>query len=241
MRNFEQLRYDFFRRIIDKNVLREPSWRERLNNAFLSWAMSVQPPASDVIPEQGKYERAADNPLTQNYFESAPVVMTHPGGVGDWLAEVARVIVPKSRVGVVKGFEQFLVHDDIAGDTVFSRADSWGNPFLASDIAAVDSVRWLWRIEPTTGAVPAMISQVNPPMIPGIPHPNVPEMTDLWFPATSAAAQNIHVTIGGGNTLRVFALITLNAEYALRVAAKVKGFTISQYDPMTKIAIRSIW
>ena len=67
------------------------------------------------------------------------------------------------------------------------------------------------------------------------------EMADLWFPAGSPPAQNMHVTVGGGYSLRVFCLITLAEEYALRVAAKVRGFTISQYDYLTKLSIRSIW
>lgn len=241
IRNFEKLRHAYFERTIGKSVMREPRWHSRLNDAFLNWAMRVKAPDSDVIPGQAHYERSSDNPLTQNYFESTIGLVTHPGGIDPWLVELARLTVPASKVAVVKSFEQVFIHSDVEGDTVFSASNLWGNPFSVSSVAAIDDIEWLWRIEKTEGAVAPFVNLTNPVQVPGIPHPEIASMHDLWFPAASSPSQNIHITIGGGMTLRLFSLVRLNAAYDIQIAAKVRGFHVSEFDAMTKLAIRSIW
>jgi hypothetical protein len=144
-------------------------------------------------------------------------------------------------VGVCKSFEQFVYHPDIQDPAYFSISASWGNPFpLPSTVQIV----WHFRLERAGTAEPPWInaSSATPEaLLPGVAHFDVPEMRDLWFPAASSSSQNFHVTIGSRYRLRVIAVVERDVEYALEIAAKIRGFELSSFDAMSQLAIRSIF
>lgn len=232
-----------FDRVIKKNVVREPPWRSKLNVSFLRYSMAlgrVVRPAPDT-PFKLLYEKPEVNPLTQNYWEHTFDLQAHPGGVNPWLIELARVVVPEGYVGVLKSFEQVVEHEAIETPVHYSESGNWGRPFLIRD--ANVSLTWYFRLEHWTGFEPPQVNTVNPAPRdwPGVPHFEQPQMRDIWFPASSPASQNIHMTIGSGYLMRVLCLVELTAAYDLSISAKIRGFKMSAYNPSTLFAIRSVW
>jgi hypothetical protein len=74
-----------------------------------------------------------------------------------------------------------------------------------------------------------------------VAHFDISEMRDLWFPAASSSSQNFHLTVGSRYRLRVVAIVERDAEYALEIAAKIRGFELSSFDTTSLLAIRAIW
>lgn len=243
LRSFEGLRQSMLAAAIRKNVVREPTWRARMNNQFVRWAMSQQVIRLPEIPRKRLYENPEQNPLTQKSWENTHPdgLLTAPAGTVPWIVELARISVPQDYVGVCKSFEQVLIHPDIQDPITFSLSGNWGNPFL---LPAGVTVTWHFRVERSDQGEPGWINASSPTplvLLPGEPHFDVSEMQDLWFGASSPPSQNFHMTIGSRYRMRVLAIVERDDEYAIQIAAKIRGFTLSCYDPMTLLAIRSIW
>ncbi|MDD3380026.1 MAG: hypothetical protein PHD68_02260 [Rugosibacter sp.] len=203
--------------------------------------MSQPREESQLIEGKGGYDRPEANPATQHYFENTQGLIAAPAGVAPWVVELARVVIPESWVGVIKSFEEVAIHEDVASPLYFSRSDSWGNPFV---IPSTVTVRFHIRIERCDAGEPAYINAVAPVpeiLLPGEAHPDWPWTDDLWFPAASAVGQNIHVTVGSGYRMRVIAIVRRTVAYDVSLAVRIRGFRQSAYDPMTKLALRSIW
>lgn len=239
MRSFERLRHDFFERAIKKNVVKEPAWRARLNNAFFSWAMR-QPLEQSEIPCKNQFERPEVNPRTQRYIEHTYGLQTSPATGDPWMIELARTTVPGAFTAIIKSFEQFVSHASIEAPFICSESENWGNPFiLPTDF----DVTWHFRIERGDTPEPAQLNfnGLNPEL-PGEPHLEYSVMEDLWFPASSPASQNIHLTIGGRYRFRVIAIVTWPGDYLeMGIAAKIRGFRLSAFDRLTLLPIRSTW
>lgn len=238
MRSWERLRHTFFSRTIAKNVVKEPAWRARLNNAFVQWAMG-QPLERSEIPCKNRFERPEVNPRTQRYLEHTYGLQTSPATGDPWLIELARINVPAAFTAIIKSFEQFVSHS-IETPVICSASGNWGNPFILPDDF---DLTWHLRIERGDSPEPPQLNYngLNPEF-PGEPHFEVNTFEDLWFPASSPASQNIHWTVGGRYRFRVLALVTWPGDYLeMSVAAKIRGFRISPFDRLTLLPIRSNW
>ena len=239
LRNFERMRHGMFNRAIFGNVVKEPGWRSRLNTAFIRCAFA-QPLVRSEIPRKLLFEKPEMNPATQRYWEHTYGLQTSPAGTDPWLVELARVTIPQAAVGIVKSFEQFVYHPDIAEPVYYSESGNWGNPHILP--AATVTIRWIFRLERDEAPEPAQLVYSGPnPELPGVPHYEQPDMTELWFPAASPPSQNFHLTIGGRYRFRVFALLEWTAEYSIGVSAKIRGFRMSPYDSLTLRPLRSVW
>ena len=240
IRNFDKLRHDGFARAIKKNVVKEPSWRARLNNRFIQWALS-QPLEKPTVPARQLYELPELNPRTLHYWQNRPILYSAPAGTDPWLIELARVVIPSENIGILKSLEQVVVHPDLQNPNYFSISGQWGNPF---PFPAGLIITWHLRLERVTGTEPALINQSGvgvQALLPGEPHFELPEFDNLWFPASSPASQNIHLTIGGRYRLRVLALVERADEYDLSIACKIRGFRLSPYDKFTLFPLRALW
>lgn len=240
MRSWEKLRYGWYRTAIEKNVIREPRWRSRLNNRFFLWAMSgCHYGRNSRLP----FEKPEQNPLTQRYWENThpDSPLTAPAGVVPWVVELCRTSVPMASVAICKSFEQFVYHPDLQSPSHFSISSSWGNPF---PLPATVRITWHFRIERSGTGEPVWINASSPTpavLLPGVAHSDIAEVRDLWFPAASSSSQNFHLTIGSRYRLRVIAVVERDVEYELELAAKIRGFRLSSFDAMSLLAIRSIW
>lgn len=241
MRSWEKLRHGWYRTTIEKSVVKEPLWRARLNDRYFAWAMSRR--IACPITSRLLYEKPEQSPLTQRYWENThpDSPLTAPVGVVPWVVELCRVEIPLASVGVCKSFEQFVYHPDLQDPSWFSTSSSWGNPF---PLPATVRIVWHFRLERAGTAEPPWInaSSATPAaLLPGVAHFDVPEMRDLWFPAASSSSQNFHLTVGSRYRLRVVAIVERDAEYALEIAAKIRGFELSSFDATSLLAIRAIW
>lgn len=239
IRSFEKLRHGWFSDAINLNVVKEPVWRARLNNAFLCWAFR-QPVPRPAIPDRLGYEHPDQNPRTQRYWENRPILYESPAGTDPWLIELARVTIPYASIGILKSFEQVVILTD-EGEFCFSGSANWGHPFVLPDWL---TITWHFRLERVTGTEPALINQSGlnvEALLPGEPHFDLAIMDNIWFPASSPASQNIHLTIGGRYRFRVLALVERDEEYTISIAAKIRGFRLSAFDAFTVLPVRSIW
>lgn len=239
LRSWEKMRYDGFSRAIQNNAIKEPSWHRRLNNRFLTWVMTQPIPVLPELPNKRAYQTPEQNPLTQRYWENTRGLLEAPTGTVPWLVELARISIPDESVAIVKGFEQFI---DVEGESPLTASADWGNPFILTQYGI--TVEWYFRLERNDGGEPAWINISSPTprvYLPGEPHFDVHVYQDVWFPAGSPPSQNFHMTIGGRYRLRVLALVARTEQYDLKIAAKIRGFDLSNFDPNTLFAIRANW
>lgn len=240
MRNFEQLRYAMLNQAIRKNVIREPKWRSRINLGFLAWAnlQATRHAVAPTIFRQASYEHPELDPLTQRYWESTRGLLDAPAGIVPWVVELARISVQDGQIGICKSLEQVVIHPDLQSPSYYSTISSWGNPFV---IPTTVGVTWHLRLERCDQGEPAWINASSPTpaiLLPGEPHFDLPQITDLWFPAASPSGQNIHLCIGSRYRLRVIAVVTRTEEFALSVSAKIRGFSQGVYSPYTLRSLR---
>lgn len=232
LRNFDRMRHGFFSRAIIKNVVKEPAWRAQLNTGFIRYATS-QPLVRPDIPNKLLYEKPENNPVTQRYWEHTFGQQTLPAAA-TWLIELARVSIPETYTGIVKSLEQCVSTEQ----DVYTDSSNWGNPHA---LPGAITIRWLFRLERSDTPEPAQLVYSGPnPIVPGEPHFELQEITELWYPAASAVSQNFHLTIGGRYRLRLFALVE-NASPPLFVSARIRGFRLSAYDNYTLLPLRSVW
>jgi hypothetical protein len=238
LRNFEGLRHDMFARAIRSNVVIEPRWRRRIHNRFFRFATDHELVKPTTL-SQGLFEHPELNPLTHRYWESTPNLYAAPAGIIPWVIELARVSIQDAQVGVCKSLEQVVIHPDIQSPQYYSTIASWGNPFVLPDLL---TITWYFRLERCDTPEPPVINVSSPTpqvFLPGEPHFDLPQITDLWFPAASPPGQNIHLTIGSRYRLRVVAIVERTQEFAVSISAKIRGFSVGVYSDHTLRSIRS--
>ena len=238
-RSWEKLRHVGFDRAIRTNVVKEPSWRARLNNSFVKFAMSQRVPVLAEIPHKLIYQKPEQNPRTQKYWESTRGLLTAPAGVNPWIVELARIAVADGYVGILKSFEQVVTVEE--QEVCLSESENWGNPFLIPDEL---TFTWYFRLERSGTGEPPWINIASPtPLVylPGEPHFDLQEIYGLWYPAASPPSQNFHLTIGGRYRLRVLCVVARTDTTPFAVSAKIRGFSLSAYDKDTQHTIRSLW
>lgn len=160
-----------------------------------------------------------------------------------WTVELARFIVPFGKVGVVKGFEQYLAQeaDDPNPAFVYTQNSRWGIPGpwhtgLTNEIT--DAGKWHFRLKVISRTAPSWWNLLGAGTLPDLPYTDFAHETGLWWPAGSDASQNTHMIIPGGHMLRVF-FETPAQSVRLEAAAKLRGWVQSDRTPETSYNVRT--
>lgn len=171
-------------------------------------------------------------------------LLAHPdisAPYGEWVVELARFDVPSGQIGIVKGFEQFLAVETVQVSQLFTASARWGVPFGAFGLSYDSPLNWRFRLSRFNGTIDPWFDGVSgSSLIPGQAYNDMPSTPDLWYPAGSAASQNCHFQIPGGNSLRVF-LHSSTSNQKLQAACHLKGFRISEGSPEARDTIRTAW
>jgi hypothetical protein len=234
------------RRAIKEGVI-DPTMRAIAVKSFGKVSL-FQPLMSQLHEQQKKYRQSTawlgkQNswmlPATRRFQQSAfpPVTPSVSASPAPWMVELARFSVPDMNIGFVKSFEQYL---SIQHGTEYTVSDLWGNPFCARP----NVVTWYFRLSPSASMTLEQWVDINgtsatPDNLPGRPYTDLPFTDDLWYPATSPPAQNIHLTVPGGFCLRVFLLAP--ALVGLRAACKLAGTIQSELNTEAQQVARVGW
>jgi hypothetical protein len=237
MRNFLRDSLVGFRNALEKGVATEPPWHIRANNQWVIEMMSSQASAP-AFPMYSSFEQAEQQPGNLLHWEHTYGLQLHPGGAPyqPWTIELARVSCGQSETAVIKSFEQFyqIPREE---QEIPCCPPWWGNPFLLWPA----HIRWHFRVQPYTGdAIPQWSIVAGTGELPGDPHRETPVFEDLWFPAGSPASQNIHITVGSRQLLRVLGEVPA-ADVQPAIAAKIRGFRFRAFAPASVAALKTIW
>lgn len=176
-------------------------------------------------------------PTTRSYLQSKqppglPLVQPTPGL--DWMVELSRYAVPYGSVGIIKSFEQYVRQ----GETILSSSDHWGDPFPLTL-----AIRWFLRLSPHHHLSNPWISiegaSAIPDYLPGIAYSDLSQSDDIWFPAASSAAGNVHFVVPGSYVLRLIAIVESSEEIA--IAAKLAGSVQSDTNQEAQNMVRTTW
>lgn len=218
------------------DLIAEPYFRSIVNLGLWSWA-THQPRIKPTVYRRQKYEDLAGDARTQHYWENTLGFFQFEQIVSTWLVEVARTETPAGVVAIMKSFEQYIREPQIeAQDIVLSESENWGNPGLSQG-----RYRWHFRIEPYRGLTTPVISSGPPYFLPGLPHPDLPFIDDIWYPAASPVSQNWHLIVDEKTRLRVFCEILTPTISGLELAAKIRGYRIGVYSSEALLSARSLW
>lgn len=178
-------------------------------------------------------------PTTRRYVQSRhpPVVPTvQPDPTQNWMVELARYPVAYGSIGIIKSLEQYVSQ----GEELYTVSQHWGNPFV-SDVP----IRWYLRLSPISQLGAAWINyqgiSVIENYLPGTPYVDLARTDDIWFPAASCSAANIHLVIPGGYILRVFCMIDGSQGEAVSVACKLAGTVQLETNNEAQITLRTTW
>ena len=214
-----------------------PDWIAGLVGGHYREFLGTIVPGKTIVPDQADFDSSLFHPHAIRYVMNSRGRQTHPGeqAFAPWLVELARFDVPRGYTGIVRSFEQYAAAAGLAGWTV---VDTVGNPF--ADVDAGVSGSWVCRLTPFDGRALPWVSVLNPPGLPGIPYPDMPDTIGIWYPAGSDAAQNVRLTVPGGFSLRVFwQCDSLDVQPA--VALSLKGSIQGSYTPRFLDYTRGQW
>jgi hypothetical protein len=215
---------------------------------FLNW-MERQSAGRDTV----RKESAGLSPESIHIRIHNRPLQEHPDTVAPfraWSVELARFDVPNGYVGIVKGFEQYLAHQAIPqGDTAFVYTSSarWGIPwtrYSGNAFELPDGGTWHFRLSRIGSRPRPWWNEVGPQAVnlPDNSYPDFPSETGLWWPAGSAASQNVHMVIPAGYSLRVIWYQAARALGArVEVAARLKGYVQSDSTAESRYNVRSRW
>lgn len=197
-----------------------------------------QLPSVSVSPWLAK-QSSWQLPTTRRYVQSRfpPVTpSTQPIPAQPWMVELARYPVVYGSVGIIKSFEQYVSQ----GQSIFSTSSNWGDPFsLGSDIS------WYLRLTKIDRLNDPWISisgaSAVPNYLPGIAYDDLPRTDDIWFPATSCAATNVHLVVPGGYYLRVVIIVAAQQGDPINVACKLAGSVQSETNNEAQMTVRTSW
>lgn len=185
------------------------------------------------VPNLVQRESSGASPESIHFRAHSFDRQVHDGTIGttlalaEWQVELARFEVPLGHVGVIKGFEQYLAQSDIAqGDLVYTQNSRWGipGPWYSAAGGLSDIGVWNFRLRKINRrAVPHFVHYGPLFALPDLPYTDFPQETLLWWPAGSAASQNIHLLIPPGYMLRVI-YVSPEQDVRLDVACKLKGY-----------------
>lgn len=178
-------------------------------------------------------------PATRTYVQSRhpPTVPTvQPDVAQDWMVEVARYPVTYGSIGIVKSLEQYVSK----GENIYTVSQHWGNPFV-SDVP----ITWYLRLSPMSQIGTPWVSfqgiSAVPNYLPGTPYTDLSRTEDIWFPAASCSACNIHLVVPGSYFLRVICIIDSSQGDPVSVACKLSGTVQLETNNEAQIALRTTW
>jgi len=180
-----------------------PDWIAGLIGRNVRDFIATRVPGFTHIPNQADYESALYHPHAIRYHFQTRGRQIHPSAAAPfapWRIELARFDVPIGYVGIVRSFGQYLGINTLQGWTVLN---TMGNPFADTDAGIPGT--WIFRLSPFHGESLPWVSVLNPiPERPGMHYPDMPESGGIWYPAGTAAAQSVRLTVPSGYSLRVF-------------------------------------
>lgn len=105
--------------------------------------------------------------------------------------ELARFPVPVGQIGIVRKINQW-----VSGE--YTESDNWGTPITG---AWPDTLTWYLRLSnyQALGNREIIVST----RLPGMPYPDLPQWTYLWF-MPHAPANDVNLVVPGGYILRFF-------------------------------------
>jgi hypothetical protein len=179
-------------------------------------------------------------PATRRYVQSRhpPIVpVVQADATQDWMVELARYPVSYGSVGVVKSLEQFVSQ----GQDIYTLSQHWGDPFVSSV-----PITWYLRLSPIGRLGAAWVNYQGASVIenylPGTPYSDLDRTDDIWFPAASCAAANVHLVVPGGSVLRIFAIVEGSQQGdPVSIACKLAGTVQLETNPDAQTALRTQW
>lgn len=252
-------------REIESAIIREAVNAELISNPFDEFEGMISPECSvseDLVSdamarfEGSGSENTADlesaglSPHSLHYGAHSRSLQTHPGTESpfdSWTVELARFVVPRSRVGVVKGFEQFLAQQAILENPayVYTQGSQWGipGPWYTGIANPVSGCIWkfrLYNMGRDLESSPAWVSATGNVPLPDIPYSDLPMTRDLWYPAGGVGSNNVHLLVPSNSILRVFLIVPQHTA-RLEAAAHLKGFIQSDRSDESRLNVRSNW
>lgn len=178
------------------------------------------------LPQTRRYQQS-------RFPESDPI--THPNPTQNWMVELARWPVPIGSIGVVKSFEQYVAQDQ----SIHSSSANWGNPY-----SMTTNIRWYLRLSPIDGVGGPWINATGggavSQYLPGLPYDDLSYTDDLWFPAGSSSAGNIHLPVPGGYFLRVVCIVDAPGT-AVSLSARLAGSVQAEANKDAQHVLRTSW
>lgn len=179
-------------------------------------------------------------PATRRYVQSRhpPIVPSvQADATQNWMVELARYPVSYSSIGIIKSLEQYVSR----GEEIYTLSQHWGNPF----VSAVP-ITWFLRLSPIQYLGAAWVNYQGAAVVenylPGEPYVDLSRSDDIWFPAASCSAANVHLVVPGGYFLRVFCIVDGAQQVdPVSVACKVAGTVQLETNPEAQNALRTTW
>lgn len=191
-------------------------------------------------------ENAGTSPKSIRFRSTSRGRIIHPTTSAPypaWSVELCRFVVPFGKVGIVKGFEQYLAQlaEGQNPAFVYTQNSRWGIPGpwhtgLSNEIS--DAGTWHFRLRGISRTMPPWWNNLGAGTLPDIPYTDFAHETGLWWPAGSAASQDTHMIIPAAHMLRVF-FETPAQSVRLEVAAKLRGYVQSDRTPETAYNVRT--
>lgn len=201
---------------------------------------------STGTPNTADKENAGSSPKSIHFLETSIGLKVHPTTVSPypaWSIELCRFVVPHGKVGIVKAFEQYLAQRAEGQNPayVYTASPRWGIPGpwhtgIANELSNAGT--WHFRLRSISRMDPEWWELVGAGTLPDIPYTDFANEAGLWWPAGSAASQNVHLIVPAGHMLRVFYSSPAQT-VRLEVAAKLKGYTQSDRSPETAYNVRT--
>ena len=150
-------------------------------------------------------------PKTAHYQDHFYDPYTLPADGITRTVELARFPVPVGQIGLVRKINQW-VNDD------YTESDNWGSPVTN---AWPDNLTWYLRLSNYQALGNREIIQST--RIPGIPYPDLPQWTLLWF-LPHAPANDVNLVVPGGYILRFFVNMPGTQERDEMVLGRLVGY-----------------
>lgn len=217
-----------------------PPWGKTLASYQRSARHITSPPPSKENSDP--YTPWLMDSRTLRYQATSRGLVPHPSNDNweQWIVELARFAVPERMFGVAKTFDQFIARSSVEVTDLPTINANWGIPFLGFGTTDFGAIRWHFRLSEYYGAEHPWINAINTTSLPGQPHPDMAFTDDIWFPAHSPNANNIHLPVPGKHVLRVF--LQLPAQTVRPYAgARLSGWTSTYLSPENRHAVRTYW
>ena len=192
------------------------------------------------------FENAGRSPKSIRFRESSRGRVEHPETsptYSAWNTELARFSVPIGKVGIIKGFEQYLAQQAEGEEPafVYTQNSRWGIPgpwHTGLNNPITNQGIWHFRLRRIQRRSLPWWDLIGPGTLPDLPYTDFSSENELWWPAGCAASQNVHLIIPAGYMLRIF-YTTPAQDVRLEVACKIKGYLQSDRTDESAYNVRT--